>query len=363
VVTLLPYKPYYLTYFNPLLGGPLTAPKLVKIGWGEGLDVVGSWLESQPNPASIRVGSTYASTIAPYFSGDIADGTSSRLDYVVTYLKDEQSGIPAPEVVAYYQHQPPLYQVDLAGIDYASVYAGPAAQLVTDLPTAGAAVVAFRSQSGFAPIGQEWIVDLIWRGGPVVWEIAPTLSLRLGENEVVSTQRYMEIADDESLVYRYQVMLPTDLSPGRYALYFDSRLLGEVEARYDELPAGFTATAANFGNQIDLIGFNPEPPVGNDTLTVQLALRAAPKAWADYTIFVHLIDEADERLTGSDLQPVPPSSQWLKEEVVLVTFPLSLPPDLSTAKHYRLRIGAYHPETFEPLGEPAVLPLDAPLGE
>ena len=41
ILLTLNYVPYYFTYYNPLLGGPITAPKWVRIGWGEGLDEVG----------------------------------------------------------------------------------------------------------------------------------------------------------------------------------------------------------------------------------------------------------------------------------------------------------------------------------
>ena len=38
------HAPYYLTYFNPLLGGTRRAPTVMMVGWGEGLDPVGRWL-------------------------------------------------------------------------------------------------------------------------------------------------------------------------------------------------------------------------------------------------------------------------------------------------------------------------------
>ncbi|HXW01218.1 MAG TPA: glycosyltransferase family 39 protein, partial [Anaerolineae bacterium] len=38
------YHPYYLAYYNPLLGGYRTAPYWVNIGWGEGLDLAARYL-------------------------------------------------------------------------------------------------------------------------------------------------------------------------------------------------------------------------------------------------------------------------------------------------------------------------------
>ncbi|MDX1522354.1 MAG: glycosyltransferase family 39 protein, partial [Anaerolineae bacterium] len=129
LVILLPYVPYYFTYFNPLLGGSLTAPTWVKLGWGEGLDHVGRFLQ-RVDPGS-RVGTAYSSTVAPYFQGDLSGLDGDRLDYVVLYAKQVQSGGSPllPEVITYYRQTEPIYTVKLNGIRYADVYPGPAVQL------------------------------------------------------------------------------------------------------------------------------------------------------------------------------------------------------------------------------------------
>ena len=40
--------PYYLSYYNPLLGGGPAAQRTVMVGNGEGLDQVAAWLNAQP---------------------------------------------------------------------------------------------------------------------------------------------------------------------------------------------------------------------------------------------------------------------------------------------------------------------------
>ncbi len=45
-----PYYPYYLTYYNPLAGGPRAAERDMFVGWGEGLEEAGHWLDQQPDP-------------------------------------------------------------------------------------------------------------------------------------------------------------------------------------------------------------------------------------------------------------------------------------------------------------------------
>jgi len=146
LLAVIPYAPYYITYTNPFVGGPITAPKLIKLGWGEGMDQVGAWLNSQPDAAAMRVGADYASTLTPYFRGQVTNPTADNLDYVVSYIKQRQSGSPPPEILAYYEQvvQPQAAFV-LGGINYASIYPGPAVRL-TEIPVP----MAFRPQTHFA---------------------------------------------------------------------------------------------------------------------------------------------------------------------------------------------------------------------
>ncbi|MGC8880096.1 MAG: ArnT family glycosyltransferase, partial [Anaerolineae bacterium] len=120
--------PYYLSYHNPLVGGALVAPHLIKIGWGEGLDMVGRWLQAQPDSYALRVGCAYPSALAPFFRGRISEVTAGQLDYVVLYIKQVQEGMPSLTWLHYYEAQQPLYRVQLAGVPYAAVYAGPTLQ-------------------------------------------------------------------------------------------------------------------------------------------------------------------------------------------------------------------------------------------
>src|SRR6185436_8918073 len=41
--------PYYLAYYNPLLGGGAAARRAFVVGWGEGLDIVTDYLNKKPD--------------------------------------------------------------------------------------------------------------------------------------------------------------------------------------------------------------------------------------------------------------------------------------------------------------------------
>lgn len=136
--------------------------------------------------------------------------------------------------------------------------------------------------------------------------------------------------------------------------------------------AGFTPLEARFGGGITLLGYRIEPAAARPGATVQLALRwrAERPVGADYTVFVHLLDQ-DGRLVaqgdGPPLQGDYPTSEWLVGDPVEDRHAVRLPPDLSPGP-YRFLVGLYHPQTLERLALAALsgeriseLLLDAPL--
>ncbi|NJN99372.1 MAG: glycosyl transferase, partial [Anaerolineales bacterium] len=63
------YHPYYLAYYNPLLGGGASAPYWLNVGWGEGLDVAARYL-NEVNPQNPpQVAAWYSNQFSPYYKG------------------------------------------------------------------------------------------------------------------------------------------------------------------------------------------------------------------------------------------------------------------------------------------------------
>lgn len=134
LLLLLPYAPYYVAYYNPLLGGTRVAQRLLMIGNGEGLDRAAAWLNQQPNAAALTVASWYSEGFAPYFRGNVIDVRKiysldlwpwTKAHRVVLYVNQFQRQLPDPQILAYFAAQPPLYTVKVHGVDYARVYPGP----------------------------------------------------------------------------------------------------------------------------------------------------------------------------------------------------------------------------------------------
>ena len=129
ILGVLLYHPYYLAYFNPLLGSYRTAPYRINIGWGEGLDVAARYLNqitAEPRP---QVAAWYSGQFAPFYQGhtiDLSDESSALTgDYTVFYINQVQRGFPSAEILSYFWQREPLHVVKLGGIDYAWIYKGP----------------------------------------------------------------------------------------------------------------------------------------------------------------------------------------------------------------------------------------------
>ena len=123
------YHPYYLTYFNPLFGGYRTAPYLINVGWGEGLDEAARYLNRLPEAEERTVAAWYSWQFAPYFRGHSIDLASNEpayfADYTIFYINQIQRGFPSRELLDYFEQRLPEKTITLAGIDYVWIYPGP----------------------------------------------------------------------------------------------------------------------------------------------------------------------------------------------------------------------------------------------
>lgn len=122
--------PYYLTYYNPLLGGARMAERVLLVGWGEGLESAAAWLNQQPEKDALRVVSWYDAGPTSYFLDPAIDLLSYsepdfwiEADYAVVYINQRQRDIPSPEAIAYFAALEPVYTVSKNGLDLARVYA------------------------------------------------------------------------------------------------------------------------------------------------------------------------------------------------------------------------------------------------
>ena len=123
------YHPYYLAYFNPLLGGNQAASRYITIGWGEGLDEAAAYLNQKPQANELAVAAWYSWQFAPFFEGETIDLASNEpayeADYVVFYLNQIQRNLPSFDLMHYFKDREPEAVINLHGLDYVWIYPGP----------------------------------------------------------------------------------------------------------------------------------------------------------------------------------------------------------------------------------------------
>jgi hypothetical protein len=126
--------PYYLSYFNPLMGGRQRAAQVMQIGWGEGLDEAARYLNTKPNATAMQVISWYPDGVFSYFF----DGQTNPLyidpeeehliedwqhsDYLVLYIHQWQRGLPSDAFLSYFAALTPEKVIQIDGFDYAQIY-------------------------------------------------------------------------------------------------------------------------------------------------------------------------------------------------------------------------------------------------
>ena len=125
--------PYYLSYYNPLLGGTARAPQVMMVGWGEGLDQAANFLNSQPDAGHSQVATgVWSTTFSYFYQGPVLrsrfeEGTNRvedwlASDYYVMYVNEEQRGKVAYELIDYFATLKPVKVVRINGLDYVFVY-------------------------------------------------------------------------------------------------------------------------------------------------------------------------------------------------------------------------------------------------
>ncbi|MCK4899395.1 MAG: phospholipid carrier-dependent glycosyltransferase [Anaerolineales bacterium] len=122
--------PYYLSYYNPIMGGSSKAAEVMMIGWGEGLDQAARYLNAKPDAVKLKVQSWYPDGSFSYiFDGktinrDFAANPEEiqRADYYVIYYHQWQRQLPSPEFIDYFDQQVPEHIVYINGLEYARIY-------------------------------------------------------------------------------------------------------------------------------------------------------------------------------------------------------------------------------------------------
>ncbi|MGB9639885.1 MAG: ArnT family glycosyltransferase [Anaerolineales bacterium] len=126
--------PYMVSYYNPLLGGPTQAVKIMDVGEGEGLELAAQYLNQKADVQNLQVFSWYATGCFSYFFDGITRQirpmerqTTKRLqtlqkaDYIVIYINQEQRGL-GKLYLEYVKDFPIEKRIIINQIEYARIY-------------------------------------------------------------------------------------------------------------------------------------------------------------------------------------------------------------------------------------------------
>jgi hypothetical protein len=126
--------PYFVNYYNPLLGGASAAQGTMQMGWGEGMEEAGRYLMEQPNIEEKEVAAWYSTSFNLLFEHDalhipitpnLPQGDLENMlerDYLVTYLHQWQRGTPN-NLLELLEEMNPVFRYQIDGLDYVRVYA------------------------------------------------------------------------------------------------------------------------------------------------------------------------------------------------------------------------------------------------
>lgn len=229
---LLTVWPYPLAAYNPLVGGPWLADKVMALGWGESISAAGQWLAAQPESDKMTAAAGIGPSFAPFFPGKALLSSEESVpyaDYFVLTVGGEQLN-PGSKASAM-QSAELVHTIRFAGREQAWIFhqpnPQPMPQLVTPLPE----VVSFANQFqilglGAQPAGNAVRLAVQWQKMAANGRYTVQLQLKDGQNNVWASAEYPLVNDiafypedwqaGEQPLVLYEIKLPDAAPPGQY---------------------------------------------------------------------------------------------------------------------------------------------------
>jgi len=126
-------SPYYLTYYDPLMGGLRQAPKTMTVGWGEGLNEAAIYLQKVPDIRRKKILSWYPLAFT-WYSQNLGLGSQAveftpetslseylDYDYLVIYINQIQRHNPGP-LLDYLGRIQPECTIWIGGVEFVRIY-------------------------------------------------------------------------------------------------------------------------------------------------------------------------------------------------------------------------------------------------
>jgi hypothetical protein len=400
-----PSYPYYLTFYNSMVGKDWLASRMVYSGNGEGLDQAARYLNQKENPNDLVVAALPLEQFAPFFLGETVEWSAGEernfipwhtADYLVRYIS---FGFPE-RAYYYFASLEPEHVVRLNGLDYAWIYRMPDKVVSEAVPAQypqlmqfGDSMMFLGHSFDFSEVDSEDTigVTLYWQCLSSMMEnYVVHLKVLNGGYHVYGQQDGMPVHDgfptnqwEEGIVVKDERqirLLPGsppglyDIEVGLYEPYIQrnlepqsGRLTLPIEIPPREPPAIEALDieyplVAHLGNKVKFLGYNIESSfLPGHGIHLELFWQTLQPMEEDYTVFIHLIDGEGNVWGQKDNPPVDgfyPTTLWAQGEIVRDQYDLMVSSDASPGKYW-LAVGMYLLETGERLearGEEGPLP-------
>lgn len=382
----LPQHPYFFSFYNPLVGGSVQAPKILSIGWGEGLEQAAKYLNGK-NAAELKAAVQYQASFGPYFAGQTLAMSRTYptaawawlpADYIVFYINDDQRDRPDPAVASYFRSLELEHTVNAKGLEYVQIYRGPkfilseetTPQYPAQTDRAGKILLLGYDLYGPAESGDTLQVIAYWQCLEKMNEDY-SIYVRLedeaghlwGQTDNWPAQGFLPTSHwSEGIIVRdeYDIEILAGTPPGDYGLEVgmysvldegETRVLGHWEAPQRTVrvvkpltpPSVESLEVQNpmqksLGGQVELLGYNLSSTAlrPGDPLPLSLFWRAESDLDEDYFVLLRLQDEGDTSWTLHRERPASgsyPTTLWEQGEVVREQLDVRIPADVPHGRH------------------------------
>lgn len=396
----LPTFPYYMSYYNPVMGGPAKAEEVMFIGWGEGLDEAARYLNTHTDVKNTAVASWYERGPFSFFY----DGQSSsnrhiwETDYSVIYNHQWQRELPSRRMLAYFDTLTPEHSIWLNDLEYVRIYNMQDAPPPDYMVEWGDSIrlVYYDTFSGAMYPGQRFDMTMYFvKTAPL--DIDYSILVRMVNQDghellrqegkpngmPTSTWPLDEILRDNSI----SVRIPEGTPPGLYRIevsFYDPATFDRLPVRavntgelvaepfvldylivgdWPAAPAARLNPPVQLGDQVTLYGAEITLADGKtvkpdglrlspgQSLDLRLFWEANTFIRQDYTVFIHLLGPDGTPITQGDSQPMGgfiPTNYWPPHQRVADVHTLAIPDDAPPGE-YRLVVGWYDLETMQRL--------------
>lgn len=391
LVTVVPHHPYYFPYFNQVMGGGAAGVRLLRVGWGEGMDQVAEYLNAKPDAANLKVAARWYRYMVG-FSGQTLpfdeSGQWARADVIVLYVQQTQRMFdPSPGIIRYFQNREPEHVVRISGIEYAQIYPSPftrpAQPSVSEIPDQ-AALFGYRWENGETT--DRYTVPqlrVVWENHnltdePVSLMVALTDGSTLPDWQPCPVAYYFEeaartqgeVAESECDLSVLVARLPTGVYDVQFGLTGSDSAVTEfvfpegwqsvvreedgtwrpadwVESldhiAWRQIPPGAAPADIYYQGQIRLVAYDLSDMAlqPGQPLDITLYWQAIEPVANDYIVFNHLFGLDGMDLGMADEAPSVPTSGWLPGQIITTTHRIRTDAVLPAPAVATLNIGLY----------------------